>query len=119
MQMNQLVMDLQTGSLDVGIIDRDSERMRDEIRWAGVRIALAMCASAAGISGAFLIAPFNKVLVQQVPVVPTLGLVLVVVSAAMFMGLVMHTLFAARIHPRDWFRRGIAVIRFFLPGKGK
>jgi hypothetical protein len=41
------------------------------------------------------------------------------VGTAMFMGmtLAMHTLFAARIHPREWVRKWIAILRFFLPGK--
>jgi hypothetical protein len=32
----------------------------------------------------------------------------------MFFGLVMHWLFAARIHPREWYRRLRAVFRFFV-----
>jgi hypothetical protein len=117
LQLNQLMMDLQTGSLSIGVVDREAESMRDEVRWAGIRVALALCAGAMSVSGAYLVAPYTKMLLQRIPVAPLLGVVLVCVSGAMFIGLVMHTLFAARIHPSDWIRRAFAVVRFFLPGK--
>lgn len=118
LQMNQLVMDLQTGSIDIGIRDRDSERMRTEIRWLGIRLGLAMCAGAAGVTGALLLLPASsKLMIDKIPVLPTLGGIILLLAALMFCGLVAHTVFASRIHPREWGRRAMGVVRFFLPRK--
>jgi ubiquinone biosynthesis protein len=117
--VNQMAMDLSTGSIDVGIRDRDADKMRAEIRWVGIRLALALCAGAAGLVGAVLILPIaQRITVEGVPVIPVMGGVMLLVSCAMFFGLVVHTAFAARIHPREWGRRAVAVVRFFMPGKG-
>ena len=36
------------------------------------------------------------------------------VASLMFVGLAVHWLFATRFHPRDWRRRALAVVRFFV-----
>jgi hypothetical protein len=36
------------------------------------------------------------------------------VALCMFVGLVVHWLFATRFHPREWRRRAVAVARFFI-----
>lgn len=117
LQLNQMMMDLQTGSINIGTVDREAHHLRDEIRWAGTRLSMAMIACALGISGALLMQPFSAITVAQVPVMPVAGMVLIGTSIFMGLSLVMHTLFAARIHPREWLRRWFAVLRFFLPGK--
>jgi ubiquinone biosynthesis protein len=117
LQLNQMMMDLQTGSINIGTVDREAHHLRDEIRWAGTRLSMAMIACALGISGALLMQPFSAITVAQVPVMPVAGMVLIGTSIFMGLSLVMHTLFAARIHPREWLRRWFAVFRFFLPGK--
>jgi hypothetical protein len=43
-----------------------------------------------------------------------IGFGVCVVALGMFAGLVGHWLFASRIHPRDWRRRFVAVLRFFI-----
>jgi len=119
LQMSQLVMDLQTGNIDVGIRDREGDRTRAEIRWVGIRLALAMCAGAAGLTGALLIVPVaTAIRIEDIPVIPIVGGLMLMFASTMFFGLVVHTVFAARIHPREWLRRALGVIRFFLPGKG-
>jgi ubiquinone biosynthesis protein len=117
MQLNQMMMDLQTGSIDIGVVDRESTQLRDEIRWVGIRLAMAMIAGAIGIGGALLLQPFPNISVRGVPVLLVAGGVFLSISLLVAMSLLMHTLFAARIHPREWLRRWVAVIRFFLPGK--
>jgi len=117
MQISQLVMDLQTGSLDVGFVDREAELLRAEIRWAGFRISLALVAAATALAGAVLIAPVAlKVTLRDVHVVPVLGVLSLIFAGGLVVGLVTHTVFAARVHPREWMRRAVGVIRFFLPG---
>jgi len=117
LQLNQMMMDLQTGSIDIGTVDRESERLRDEIRWVGLRLSMAMIAAALGVAGALMLQPFSGIRVGDLPVVLATGLVFVGTAILLGLSLVMHTLFAARIHPREWLRRWFAVVRFFLPGK--
>jgi len=120
LQISQLIMDLQTGTLDVGVRDRDAKELRAEIRWAGSRLALALCAGASAMAGATLIAPVTTSMVaDDVHMVSTIGLILLLAAGVLFMGLATHALFAARVHPREWPRRMYAVVRFFLPRKSK
>jgi ubiquinone biosynthesis protein len=117
LQLNQLMMDLQTGNIDIGMVDRGADRLRDEIRWAGLRLSMAVIASALGIAGALMLQPFSGTAIAELPVMPLAGVIFIGTSIFMGLSLAMHTLFAARIHPREWVRRWFAVVRFFLPGK--
>ena len=117
LQLNQMMMDLQTGNIDIGMVDRESERLRDEIRWVGLRLSMAMIAAALGVAGALLLQPFSAIALGEFPVMLATGLIFLSTSILLGVSLVMHTLFAARIHPREWVRRWFAVVRFFLPGK--
>jgi ubiquinone biosynthesis protein len=116
MQVSQLVMDLQTGALELGFRDREADKMRAEIRWAGFRISLALVATGTALTGAVLMAPLaSQLTFKDIPPLPILGLGLLGSAGALVAGLVGHTFFAARIHPREWIRRGAGVVRFFLP----
>ena len=119
LQLNQMMMDLSTGNIDVGVVDRESAAMRNEVRWVGIRLSMAMIAGAMGVGGAVLLQPFTGTEVRGVAVLPMTGTTFIVVSIVVSVSLVMHTLFAARIHPREWLRRWMAVIRFFLPGRSR
>jgi ubiquinone biosynthesis protein len=117
LQLNQLMMDLQTGNIDIGMVDRGAERMRNEVKWVGIRLSMALIAGSLGLGGAMLLAPFSNLTFQGFPVLAVTSAVFLSTSFLIWLGLLMHTLFAARIHPRDWLRRWVAIIRFFLPGK--
>lgn len=117
LQLNQMMMDLQTGNIDIGTVDRESHRLRDEIRWAGLRMSMAMIVAALCVSGALMLQSYSSIAIAQFPILFGVGLVFLGVSILLGLGLTMHTLFAARIHPREWVRRWFAVLRFFLPGK--
>jgi len=117
LQLNQLMMDLSTGSIDIGTIDREAAKMRDEVRWVGIRLSMAMIAGSLSVGGAVLLQPFTGISLRGTPVLPIAGGGFVIISAVVSISLMMHVLFAARIHPREWLRRWFAVIRFFLPGK--
>jgi ubiquinone biosynthesis protein len=117
LQLNQLMMDLQTGNIDIGMVDRDADRMRNEIKWVGIRLSMAMVAGSVGLAGAILLTPFSTLTFQGFPVLAVTSAIFLGTSFLIWLGLMMHTLFAARIHPRDWLRRWFAIIRFFLPGK--
>ncbi len=112
-QANQLMLDLERGRVSITTRDPEAEELRLEIRHAAVRISLALCALALAISGTIFIATWAP-MPWGVPIWPFLGVGIAMVSLLMFFGLMMHWLFAARIHPREWYRRLVAVFRFFI-----
>ena len=117
LQLNQLMMDLQTGNIDIGMVDREADRMRNEVKWIGIRSSMAMIAGALGVAGAVLLTPYSDHTFQGIPVLALISAIFLGISLLICLGLLMHTMFAARVHPRDWLRRWVAIIRFFLPGK--
>ncbi len=112
-QANQLLNDLERGRVVITTRDPEANDMRLELRHAAVRISLALCALALAVSGTILIASWTP-MPWGVPLWPILGFGITLIALGMFFGLVMHWLFAARIHPREWYRRLRAVVRFFV-----
>ncbi|MFN7145010.1 MAG: hypothetical protein ACK4YP_14635, partial [Myxococcota bacterium] len=112
-QANQLLLDLERGRISITAKDPEAEELRMEIRHAAIRLSLALCALALAVSGSVLIAPWAPDPLG-VPLLAIGGFGVCGVSALMFMGLAIHWLFATRFHPRDWRRRLLAVVRFFV-----
>ncbi len=116
-QTNQLLVDLERGRITIAARDPESEELRTEIRHAAIRVSLAICALALGLSGAILIAPWSPQ-PWGIPLLAIAGAMVSMVALVMFAGLVAHWLFATRFHPREWSRRLMAVFRFFFGGGG-
>ncbi len=114
-QTNQLLVDLEKGRISITSRDPESEELRIEIRHAAIRVSLAICALALGVSGAILIAPWSPQ-PWGIPLLAIAGAGVSIVALGMFAGLVAHWLFATRFHPREWSRRLMAVVRFFMGG---
>jgi len=115
--LNQLMVDLERGSLAIQAVDPESAVLREEIRHAGVRVALAVSGSAMLVCGTLMLLPLASV--PYGPVATTsIALLLGALGLLAFAGLATHYLFAARIHPREWRRRAAAIIRFFIGGRG-
>lgn len=114
-QMGQLMLDLQRGNVQIATRDPESIYLREEIRHAGLRIAMALCTMALAISGAILIAPWNPA-PFGIPLLAMAGGLVVTTAMMMFLGLLLHTLVAARLHPREIVNRGLGVMRFFFGG---
>jgi ubiquinone biosynthesis protein len=112
-QANQLLLDLERGRIAITARDPEAEELRVEIRFAAIRISLALCALALLISGTILIAPWAPA-PWGIPLLAISGFGVCGVASVMFFGLAVHWLFATRFHPRDWRRRLIAVVRFFV-----
>lgn len=112
-QTSQLLVDLERGRVAITVRDPESEQLRIEIRHAAIRISLAVCALALGVSGAILIAPWSPE-PWGIPLLAVIGAGVSVLGLGMFVGLVTHWLFATRFHPREWRRRLVAVLRFFI-----
>ena len=112
-QANQLLLDLERGRIAITARDPEAEELRVEIRHAAIRISLALCALALLISGSVLIATWSPA-PWGIPLLAFAGASVCGVASLMFFGLAVHWLFATRFHPRDWRRRLVAVVRFFL-----
>lgn len=112
-QANQLLLDLERGRIAITAKDPEAEDLRMEIRHAAIRISLALCALALAVSGSVLIAPWAPAPLG-VPLLAISGFGVCGVAGFMFLGLAIHWLFATRFHPRDWRRRLLAVVRFFI-----
>jgi ubiquinone biosynthesis protein len=112
-QTNQLLLDLERGRVAITARDPEAEELRLEIRHAAIRISLALCAVALAIAGAVLIAPWSPE-PFGIPLLAIAGMFVSMLALALFFGLVVHWLFATRFHPREWRRRLVAVVRFFV-----
>jgi ubiquinone biosynthesis protein len=112
-QLGQLMLDLQRGNVQIATVDRESPALREEIRHAGFRISMALTILAASVSAAILITPWEPL---GLPLRTLFGLFLGITSVVLFAALVLHTLVASAIHPRDLIVRTIAVVRFFFGG---
>ncbi len=117
LQLNQLMLDLERGNLRIGVQDVGAAELRQTIQWAGLRISLALCASAASLSGTMLLAVWFPT-PQGVPLMAFLGMAMLSSGVVLFVGLVTHTLVAARIHPREWRRQLMTFIHFFTARPG-
>lgn len=116
-QATQLMLDLERGRISLITRDPEAEELRQEIRHGAIRISLALCALGLSVSGAVLIAPWSPE-PWGVPFLAIVGVMVSAVAASMFLGLVAHWLFATRVHPREWWRRLGAVVRFFVGERG-
>ncbi len=117
-QINQLLLDLERGQLQVGVRNEDGDLLRAEIRNAALRISLALCAMALLVAGALLMTTWSPEPAGW-PVLFTVGVLVVLVAVAMWAGLVTHTLFGEQLQPSAWTRRLGLLLRFFLGERGK
>jgi hypothetical protein len=112
-QVNQMMVDLERGNITLRTLDPEGSQLREEIRHAGIRVALALCCSALAVSGAMLLAPLGLLPWGNVGL-GLLGAGVVTLSFGLFIMLAAHSLFAAQLHPSEWKRRAAAVLRFFV-----
>lgn len=113
LQLNQLMMDLERGNLSIRTSDEGAVELREELRQAGMRVAVALSGGALLLSGAVLVAPF-ALSAGLWGLVLVAGLVMVLGGAGLLVAMVGHYLVASRIDPGDLRRQALAVVRFFL-----
>ena len=112
-QLNQLMGDLERGTLTIRMSDPEAPLLREEIWLAGMRVALALCTAALGLGGALLVSAW-ELSWREPHWQSVMGMGAMSVAALLWFALVAHALVAARLHPREWRRRLMAVMRFFL-----
>ena len=112
LQLNQLLLEASGGRLRVEARNPDGEALQTAIRFAGLRVAIAVSGAATMLSGAILMAMAGWSVVGGV------GLSLLMTGFLMFCALLMHTLVAERIHPRAIRKTILSVIRFFRSHPG-
>ena len=112
-QLNQLMGDLERGTLTIRMSDPEAPLLREEIWLAGMRVALALCTAALGLGGALLVSAW-ELSWGEPHWQSVMGMGAMSLAALLWFALVAHALVAARLHPREWRRRLMAVMRFFL-----
>lgn len=113
LQLNQLMLDLERGGVQITTLDPQAEATRAEIRHAGVRVALAL------VSGALLLAHVLALVAWQpapwgLPLLPAVAVGSGLFGLWIFGFLLLHAIAASQLHPREWRRRLLALLRFFL-----
>ena len=89
--INQLMVDLERGDLTLQTRDPEAVLLREEIRHAGIQVAIALCTGGLGVSSALLLAPFASS-PWNAGMVGVLGLILALLAGASFGGLFAHYL---------------------------
>jgi len=112
-QVNQLLGDLEQGTLTLRTADPDAGELRREIRHAGLRIAVALWSTGLGVGGALLVALADPERGYWSPVL-LVGIAALLLSVMSWSMLVLHALVAERLHPSQWKKDLLAVARFFL-----
>ena len=116
--LNQLMTDLQSGTLEIRTRDPESEVLRDALRDGVLRVTLALCAMALLVSGSVLIAAWGPT-VLGLPVVGALGLICLCSAVLLWVGLVTHTLVGEHLRFRALRRRFAGLVRFFVGDGGR
>jgi len=112
-QLNQLMTDLQSGTLEVTTRDPDAELVRDALRDGVLRITLALCAMALLVSGSVLLAAWGPTFLG-ISVAGALGAGCLVAAVVLWVGLVTHTLLGEHLRFRALRRRFAGLVRFFV-----
>lgn len=113
LQLNQLLLDMERGNMSLTIRDAGGAELREDLRHAGIRVALAVVAAGLWLSSAVLLAAWRP-MPWDLDVVGVFAVLAFLTALWLMALLVLHAAAAARLHPREWRRRFVALVRFFL-----
>ncbi len=116
--MNQVLGDLERGSLRIQAADPEAPALRAEIRHAGLRVALALCAAALSVCGALLVQAAGPAAPALPYALGAAGLLAAGAGGVLMALLLAHLLLASRLRPAAWGRRLLALVRF-VRGSGR
>jgi ubiquinone biosynthesis protein len=111
-QMNQVMMDLQGGSITIITRDPDAPKLREEIRSAVLRLSLAALGSTVTMGSLLFLAVWSPA-PFGIPVFGLFSMFGVGAGMAIFGALGVHVLFASLFDLRAWKDRILGILRFF------
>ena len=118
LQLNQILLDLENGQLEIVQRDPEASVLRREVRHAGLRVAMALCVTALAVTGGTLVAGWAVTAgAQSVPHGDWLlfsGVSSLVVAGLCWLLLLAHTIFAATDGQRSAGSQFAAFARFFM-----
>ncbi len=112
LQATQLMADLEAGRLQLNMRNPDQEQLQYELRQGVLRVTMALCVLALSTAGAILLAT-AEIQILGVRLVPILGVLLLLGSSMLWMGLVAHSQFAGLFRFQSLRARLRGLIRFF------
>jgi len=114
LQLNQVLLDIEQGNLTVRTEHAEAAELREVVRQAGMRVAVALTAAALTLSGALLLIPLA--LSPSLWIVPVVGgAVALLVGLSLMAAMVAHYLVASRVAPSELRKQALSIVRFFLP----
>ena len=114
LQLNQLMFDLEQGNLEVKTVDTGGAALQLEVRQAGMRVAIALTASALILAGAVVLAPLAYA--SRLGAIPVLmGGLAFGLGMALTAAVVAHYLVASRVALSELRRQALRIFRFFIP----
>ncbi len=117
LQLNQVLLDIEQGNLTVRTEHAEAAELREVVRQAGMRVAVALTAAALTLSGAMLLTPLAlSPSLWGIPVVG--GTVALMVGLSLMAAMAAHYLVASRMAPSELRKQALSIVRFFLPPRG-
>ena len=111
-QMNQVLLDLEAGSIRIQTIDPTAVELHKEIHLGVMRLSIAALASTVTLGGfLFLVAWSSQP--TYAPLLAIGGLLFLTMGLALFSVLGAHVLMARFLVFERWRQRALAVVRFF------
>jgi ubiquinone biosynthesis protein len=110
-QLNQALMDLQGGNIEITTVDPGAAQLREEIRSAVLRLSLAAAASTVTMGSLLFLAAWSPT-PFGIPVFGLFGALSLVGGLALFGALGLHVFFARFLSLGYWRRLLLSVFRF-------
>jgi len=111
-QFNQVLMDLEQGTIRIETKDPDAARLREEIRSAVLRLSMAAAASTVTMGSLLFLAAWSPT-PFGIPVFGVLGGLFLMVGISLFGALGIHVFFARFLSLGYWRRLFVALLQFF------
>jgi len=110
-QLNQMMLDLQSGNIQVITNDPDAGKLREEIRSAVLRLSLAFAASTVTMGSLLFLAAWSPAPLG-VPVFGLMGGLFLLLGLGLFGALGIHVFFARFLSLGYWRRLLVSIFRF-------
>jgi ubiquinone biosynthesis protein len=110
-QLNQMLVDLQSGNIQVITVDPEATKLREEIRSAVLRLSLAFAASTITMGSLLFLAAWSPAPLG-VPIFGLLGGLFLLGGLALFGALGIHVFFAQFLSLGYWRRLLVSFFRF-------